>query len=386
MYKHLYSRFLKENKGVHFACHSHHYWPDVTRQAMLDYWDDSSRLVDQKWDYFFSEKIPETQKLIANELKLSDPESLVFAPNTHELLYRLVSSLYSKNPVKILCSDSEFHSFKRQSYRWQEVGMVELTEVPCEPFETFEQRFIEYTQKEKYELVFCSQVFFDSGKAINNLNSFVDALAQSKATIVIDGYHAFMALPTDLSSTEDKTFYLAGSYKYAQGGEGACFMHVPKNCQLRPVNTGWFADFTHIEDSLQKVSFAPKAQAFAGATTDMSAIYRLSASLSLFKSLAMSAIDIHDYVVNLQKQFLDEMDRNPNQYINRQTLLNSEEPRGHFLVFEQESVVTASKLQKYLSSKKLFTDCRGRSIRFGFALYHDPQDYDLSALNNIQLG
>ena len=59
MYKQWYSHFLKNHPGVqHFACHSHHYWPDVTREAHLQYWEDSAKYVDDKWGHFFSEIIP----------------------------------------------------------------------------------------------------------------------------------------------------------------------------------------------------------------------------------------------------------------------------------------------------------------------------------------
>ena len=60
MYQHLYQHFLRARPNIlHCAPHSHYYWPDVTRQAQLDYWDDSARYADEKWDFFFSEKIPE---------------------------------------------------------------------------------------------------------------------------------------------------------------------------------------------------------------------------------------------------------------------------------------------------------------------------------------
>ena len=69
MYQQFYQRFLQANAGKqHFACHSHHYWPDVTRDAMLEYWDDTARLVDDKWQYIFTEKVPQTQQLIADIL------------------------------------------------------------------------------------------------------------------------------------------------------------------------------------------------------------------------------------------------------------------------------------------------------------------------------
>ena len=44
---------------------------------------------------------------------------------------------------------------------------------------------------------------------------------------MIDGYHGFMALPTDFAAIAGRAFYLAGGYKYAMAGEGVCFMHCP---------------------------------------------------------------------------------------------------------------------------------------------------------------
>jgi kynureninase len=34
---------------LHFAAHSHHFWPDVARDAHIKAWDDAARLADDKW-------------------------------------------------------------------------------------------------------------------------------------------------------------------------------------------------------------------------------------------------------------------------------------------------------------------------------------------------
>ena len=102
MYKKYYSRFLQANLDVqHFASHSHHYWPDITREAQLEYWDDSAKYVDDKWAHFFTHKIPSTQKLIAENLNLTHPEQITFASNTHELLFRVLTCLDFSKKVKI---------------------------------------------------------------------------------------------------------------------------------------------------------------------------------------------------------------------------------------------------------------------------------------------
>ena len=64
--------------------------------------------------------------------------------------------------------------------------------------------------------------------------------------MVVDGYHGFMATPTDLSAVADKIFYLSGGYKYAMSGEGAGILHAPDGYCMRPVATGWFAEFGNL--------------------------------------------------------------------------------------------------------------------------------------------
>ena len=79
MYKHLYKRFLEHNQGtLNFAAHSHHYWPDATRDAMLQYWDDTAKMVGDKWDHVFGTVVPDAQKYVAQYLDLPHPEQIVF--------------------------------------------------------------------------------------------------------------------------------------------------------------------------------------------------------------------------------------------------------------------------------------------------------------------
>ena len=384
MYQQFYQRFLTANKGKqHFACHSHHYWPDVSRDAMLEYWDDSARLVDDKWRYIFAEKVPQTQQLIADILHLPQPEQIVFAPNTHELVMRLLSCFDLRQPLKILTTDSEFHSFSRQVKRLAEYDNVQLDIIPTEPFASFEQRFSQAASQQQYQLIFCSQVFFNSGFAISDLTAFVSRLsAVSEAMIVIDGYHGFMALPTDLSAIAERVFYLAGSYKYAGGGEGCCFMAVPLGSLERPLYTGWFAEFgTLAAEKSATVLYSEDGYRFAGATMDFSALYRLNAVLRLFKQQGISVGRIHQYVQQLQQVFLQKLDALQHPRLNSASLLAQDlNQHGHFLTFRCGTPAEVAELAAQLKRAGIETDYRGDRLRFGFALYHNSADYDLSCL------
>jgi selenocysteine lyase/cysteine desulfurase len=135
--------------------------------------------------------------------------------------------------VRILASNSEFHSFTRQSRRWEEEGLAIVDRVPAEPYDTFAERFTAEARSGVHDLIYISQVFFDSGFAVPELDRIVSSVSEERAFVVIDGYHAFMAMPVDLGAIQDRAFYLAGGYKYAMSGEGVCFLC--RRLRSRPV-------------------------------------------------------------------------------------------------------------------------------------------------------
>ncbi len=384
-YKSLYKRYLAANTNKsHFACHSHHYWPDITREAVINYWEDSAKMVDDKWEHIFGTMVPQTQTFIADILNTGEPEQIVFAPNTHELLFRLLTCFQPGEPLKILTTDSEFYSFSRQVARMNELSNIEVTYISTSPFHSFESRFIHELKQQSYDLVFFSQVFFNSGMAINDLSAIVEQVPNTDTMIVIDGYHGFMALPTDLSAIKDRVFYLSGSYKYAQAGEGCCFMHVPKSCQLRPIYTGWFAEFGELADEKQgRVQYSKDGNRFAGATMDYSALYKLHSVLELFNNEGIRVADIHQHVQALQAKFLKSLEDLNHPQINSDRLVHHNlEYHGHFLTFELDSAAEVKRTAEWLREQEIFTDYRGNRLRFGFAMYQDLQDCDLKRLLN----
>ena len=125
-FKHLFQRSLAAAPDrLHFAAHSHSLWPDASWIGHQAAWEDAARLADHKWGRVMGEIYPAAQAEVAAELRLPDPSTVVFAGNTHDLLLRIISARRD-NPVRILSSDGEFHSFRRQSQRWLESGRVLL--------------------------------------------------------------------------------------------------------------------------------------------------------------------------------------------------------------------------------------------------------------------
>lgn len=362
-----FSRFLSANPDrLHFAAHSHHPWPDVSYEAHLEAWNDAARFADDKWDRVFGEVMPETRESIASVLGLQGGETLTFGPNTHGFLLRIFSCL--DPPVRVLTTDAEFHSFNRQSRRWEEEGLAMVDRVPAEPFETFPDRFTQEARAGVHDLIYLSQVFFDSGYVVEDIDRLVSSVSEERAFIVVDGYHAFMARAVNIGAIQDRAFYLAGGYKYAMSGEGVCFLHSPPGYGPRPVDTGWYAGFGQLEKGVSEVvPYATDGSRFAGATFDPSGIYRMRAVLGWLSALGITGADISAHVRRLQQHFLDS-GVSPG-------LLTPPEGvgRGNFLTFQTPDAEAA---YRDLHDHGVITDYRYDRLRIGFGVYHDSDDVD----------
>lgn len=374
MYKQHFSRFIEENKNLlHFAAHSHHYWLDVSRQAMLDYWDISAKLTDEKWEYIFSNLIPEAQRNISEFLDIDYYEQIAFAPNTHEFVFRLFTCFDWFKKLNILTTDSEFHSFSRQTARLEEERKLAVNRIETYPFESFSDRFCNELEQTHYDIVFLSNVFFNSAFFVTDLGKIMEKVPDD-TMIVIDGYHSFMAIPLSLRQYQSRIFFLGGGYKYAMSGEGICFMFSPKNNSYRPAQTGWFATFGSLtEKQSRQVAYSDDAFKFWGSTFDPSGLFRFNSVCRLLKSINLDIETIHNYVIQLQNFFLEELKNINSEIFNTKNLLTpiKDHNRGHFLTFK---LPDAAVFHKKLRQQNVITDYRGDRLRFGFGIYHDEED------------
>jgi selenocysteine lyase/cysteine desulfurase len=370
-----FQRFLAADpQRLHFAAHSHHPWPDVTQAAHARYWSDAATLLDRKWDRVFGEVVPRAQDHVARLLHLDDARQVAFAPNTHEFVRRLYSCLPGDRPLRVLTSAHEFHSFRRQTRRLQESGRVIVEEIAGPPWESFTQRFCAAARAGAWDLVWLSHVFFDSGFVVPDLEAICDA-APAHALVAIDGYHAFCALPVDLLRVHRRAFYIAGGYKYAMSGEGACFLAIPPGTRLRPEDTGWFASFdARAAAPGARVSYAHDAFGFWGSTFDPSGLYRFNAAMDWLLASATTIADVHRHSLSLQKHFLDGLARLALPRLPAGALVPPPTvARGNFLAFEVDN---AEDVHERISAQNVAIDRRDRRLRFGFGVYHAAADVD----------
>jgi selenocysteine lyase/cysteine desulfurase len=377
MLKAHYRRFLEARPGrLHFVAHSHHAWPDVTRDAVLQYWDDAARLADRKWEHVFGEIVPKAQAHLARLLGTSAKQQIAFSASTHDFLVRLFSCFDPGRPLRVLTTDSEFYSFARQAARLEEAGQMSTTRVAAEPFLTFADRFAAAAAAEDHDLVLFSHVFFNASFVVPDLERLVGAVRNREAMVVVDGYHGPGAIPLSLGSLEGRIFYMGGGYKYLQVGEGFGFMHVPTGCGLAPRATGWFSQFGLLTARpTGRVDYPDNGYRFWGATWDPTPAYRFNAVMDLYAREGVTPERIHAHARALQERFLSGLERDRPRALAASALVTPRDlaHQGNFLTFRLEG---APALHQALRAKDVETDLRGDRIRFGFGPYQDEGDVD----------
>ena len=373
-FKHLFSRSLgADPTRLHLASHSHHLWPDASFDGQVECWNDAARFADKKWDRIMDEVWPEAQAHVAAELGTGMPDAIVFAPNTHQHLVSLFAAASEKWPVRVLTSDGEFHSARRQFARWEEAGAATVERIPAEPFDTFSDRFLDRARGGDHDFIFVSQMLFGSGRRFARVEELAELGRADGPWVVIDGYHAFMAIEAPFAGSAPRSsFYLGGGYKYAMAGEGCAFLHAPAGFGERPRITGWFAEFDDLTLPPGLVGYRKDAMRFMGATFDASGLYRFNAVQRMLKENGLTTRLISAHVTALQERLLDKVAGTAFGDAER---LNRPGDARFLAVRSPEAQRWSSELE----AENCITDVRGDVLRVGLGIYHDESDIDAFA-------
>jgi selenocysteine lyase/cysteine desulfurase len=364
-----FSRFLQAEPGrLHFAAHSHHPWPDATRDAQLAAWDLAARRMDAKWEEALGPVLSACQAHVARHLRLPDPRTVAFAPNTHEFVVRILSALPRARP-RILTTDG---SSTPSPARWRGWRRTDWSRSPAFPPSRAPNACPGWSRPRGPASTSSGSARSSSSPASRWRGSRRWPRRPATAELVLDGYHAFLARPVDLSRLASRVFYTSGGYKYAMAGEGACFLHCPPGRLPRPRATGWFAAFGDLSGPQQGVPYPADGWRFFGSTFDPSGLFRLDAAMRWLEEAGVAVADIYAHAHALQRRFvagLDGTGLDPARLV----VPLGQPCRGNFLTFD---LPDAEAWQARLDAMRVVTDRRGTRLRFGFGLYQTGEEVD----------
>jgi kynureninase len=356
-----YSDF-RVSERLFLTGHSHQAWPDVGREGQLEAWQDAAEHQDLKWERAFAkaERLREGVRGL-----LEDPGTPVaLAPNTHELVLRFLSALPLRERPKLVSTDGEFHTLRRQLGRLGEEGL-DVVRLPAPPVETLAERLA--AEAPGASAVLVSAVLFEDSRIVPGLPALAQACADAGAELLVDAYHALGCVPFTVEGLE-RAWVVGGGYKYLQLGEGNCFLRLPPQAdELRPAITGWYAEFDelHAEHGPGATPYPRGSMRYAGSTYDPTSHYRAARVLDFFVEQDLTPERLRASYLHQIGVLADAFDRLDLTSVtrDRETPLSD---FGGFIAFDSER---AEDLSRLLLENGVVTDSRARHLRLGPAPY-----------------
>ncbi len=343
--------------------HSHQAWPDVGFEAQQRAWLDAAEYVDDKWE----RAAAQADAVRAGFARLIGDRAgnIALGQNTHELVTRWLSALPLRERPRIVTTDGEFHSIRRQVDRLAEEG-VAVVNVSATPADSLVERMIA-TLDSRTACVMVSSVQFETAEIVPDLGLLAAACRRHGIALLIDAYHQVNVVPLDLNRAGlADAFVTGGGYKYCQLGEGNCFLRVPQGTRMRPVLTGWFAAFDTLEEGQGPVAYGEGAAAFGGATYDVTSHYRAAAVFAFHEQQGLTPErlrSISQHQVGLLRTAFERLDISP--AVARIEPM-PDERRGGFLAIRTAGAKT---VVRRLRERGVYVDSRRDILRVGPAPY-----------------
>jgi kynureninase len=296
------------------------------------------------------------------------------APSTHDLLIRFLSALPLRARPRLVTTDGEFHTIRRQLDRLAEEGIAVL-KVAADPAATVAERLAAAVD-DRTAAVLVSAVFFHNSHRVPELGHLAAACARHGTELLVDAYHTLGVVPFSLDTEGLRgAFVTGGGYKYCQLGEGNCFLRVPKGREFRPTITGWFSEFSTLADAhANTVEYGPGADRFAGSTYEPTSHYRAAAVFDFFDREGLTPpflrlVSQHQ-IGRLAAQF-DALDLDP--AVVRRDRGTPLDGLGGFLAL---TAPRAGDLSRALGARGVLTDFRETALRLGPAPYLSDAQLD----------
>lgn len=371
-----YRRFAVSERLL-LSGHSHQAWPDVAFDGVAESYDDAARYADEKWERAFA-KADEVRRGFAR--LLGDPAAeIALGASTHDLMVRFLSALDLRRRPRIVTTDGEFHSLRRQLQRLDGT-CAEVEWIASEPTATLAERLATAVD-ERTAAVLLSAVMFETAAVVGDLDLLAASCRRAGAELVVDVYHALGPVPMPIRELGlEDAWIVGGGYKYLQLGEGNCFLRLPAQAaSMRPLVTGWFAEFDQREAPPgDEVAYGAGPSRFAGSTYDPTSNYRAARVFAFFAEMGLDAgflAEVARHQVGLLADRFDALGLDPT-LVDRDRSL-APERRGGFLALRTPRAVALGRL---LAQRGVLSDSRGGYLRLGPAPYLSDRQLEAAVI------
>jgi len=370
------------------------------------------------WDQLFGEALPEAAmhiKCLLGVNGTSDDDwkpTVEFGHNSHELVTRIISTTFDRllvpnsveqRPIRIVTTDSEFFSLTRQMNRFIESSQgsrdkIDIQVIKADPVSSLMQRledFIKSFPVGSVDFIYISQIAYTQQTLIFDIPLFVSrvrvALGADNGLILIDGYHGFGALPTNLTGVD--AIYISGVLKHTGSGANLAFAVIPPTVRsLRPLLTGWLADVSVLGPGSgismgSSVGYSDGLSLMGSTPSFHLAVELFNRVMRSWQFHNITVSFAHVHVLRLQRKFLCGLENLEKQglghkFINTKRLLVYSAPadagiystRSHSLVFIQDKPEDGATIVSDLRLHGIAVDCRKSFVRIGIGLNHNPED------------
>ena len=311
---------------------------------------------------------------IAELLGAQSYQSVVPKTSAGQGLRAVLNSLSDQGHVPtVVASRGEFDSCDVILKTYAQKGRARVRWVEPdsrEPIESYSVPTILSAVDADVDLVLCSQVMFATGQVLRDLPDLVAAAHRVGAKVIVDTYHSFGVLPLEWEgsgkySLGGADFVIGGSYKYARGGPGACWLAIhPRHLdptdssrRLATLDTGWFAKQEPF--AYQRPDppiMAPSGDGWLESTPPVLTAYQANSGLQLLREVGVARL--REYNLQQQQTLVAAMNAvgvpmdEPREW----------ESRGAFALLPLRQ---ASEFSRRLLELGLNTDARNGCVRFG---------------------
>ena len=286
---------------------------------------------------------------------------------------RLLSCFPADKPIRILTTGSEFMSFTRQTARFEEDGHGG-GDARADRALRHVRSALRRSSARRAGTISSSSARSSSipASACAIWSAIVKAVPDDKTLVVIDGYHGFMAVPTDLSRHRAARLLSRRRLQIR-----ACRAKASASCTARRAmcrgraTPAGMPGFTALSGGKPAVQYGEDGSRFLGATFDVSGLYRFNAVQDWLVREGLTVANDAGTTGAGSSAPSSRRCGNDKRIAASQLMVPDEGIARALPAFrtEEAGAITADLLEK-----NIIVDFRGDRLRFGFGIYHSEDD------------